>query len=549
MLLYLLFPDDFERVFGASDRIKILKSFSGLESKELKSLNAHQVDQKLAATRSDQETSFATDQLDWYVPPLSALWQNTTKSQESTEDQSVYNTLITFLDQAQTEDLHTRDYPGTHAGLTMRVSFGAGNQAHVPWIGLLAQGQTPTKGIYPTYLYFRSDRVLILVKGVSATNTPTINWDITDEIQTVDEYFKAEYGKAAIRYGASYVHAIYDLSEELNKEQIDTDLAELIEEYLNTLGEAPNEVQEPKPNFELTESKPSSEPISFDSIMADVFINKADMEDILALLHYKKNIVIQGPPGVGKSFIAKKLAYALMNEKAPDRVEMIQFHQSYSYEDFVQGYRPSDSGFELKNGLFHQFCTKAAKDAGKSYVFIIDEINRGNLSKIFGELMLLIEADKRGSDWKVPLTYSKDLSERFYIPDNVHLVGLMNTADRSLAMVDYALRRRFAFIDLHPEFKSEGFTRHLQSKGAEEAMIATIVNRIGSLNETISKDIANLGPGFCIGHSFFCSPSKNGLYDNDWYSQIIKFEIAPLIREYWFDDPTKAQSLINELLA
>ena len=259
--------------------------------------------------------------------------------------------------------------------------------------------------------------------------------------------------------------------------------------------------------------------------------------------------MLQGPPGVGKSFVAKKLAYALMGERAPHRVEMIQFHQSYAYEDFVQGYRPSDSGFELKNGLFHQFCTRAAKDSNNSYVFIIDEINRGNLSKIFGELMLLVEADKRGVEWQVPLTYSKDLGERFYVPENVYLIGLMNTADRSLAMVDYALRRRFAFVDVKPEFQSEGFTRYMQEKGAEEAMIATITSRMNSLNDRIGKDIANLGPGFCIGHSFLCSKSETGLYDNAWYRQVVNFEIAPLIREYWFDDPNTAQSLIDELLA
>ena len=505
----------------------------------------------MADIRKQQEASYQTLKLDWYVSPLRAFWQNTTKSKDATEEQSIYTTLLTFLEQAHTEDLHTKEYPGTHAGLTMRVSFGAGNQAHVPWIGLLGTSQTPTKGIYPVYLYYRANRILILAKGVSATNKPLINWEVGEEDQTVEQYFQSEFKKTAIRYGESYVHAVYDLSDELEKEQVDADLDELIEEYMSLLGEPINQVQEPsQPTYDVSIQKQGEfESFDINSITSDVFLDKNEIENILSLLRNKKNIVLQGPPGVGKSFIAKRLAYALMGKKDRNRVEMIQFHQSYAYEDFVQGYRPSDAGFELKNGLFHQFCSKAAKDSLNPYMFIIDEINRGNLSKIFGELMLLIEADKRGDTWQVPLTYSKDLGERFYVPENVYLIGLMNTADRSLSMVDYALRRRFAFVNLNPEFKSEGFARHMIEKGADEAILAMIVSKLDALNARISSDVANLGPGFCIGHSFFCSKSDTGVYDNEWYSRIIRFEIEPLIREYWFDDPTTVRSIVDELLA
>ena len=189
--------------------------------------------------------------------------------------------------------------------------------------------------------------------------------------------------------------------------------------------------------------------------MKGLFLPENQFNDALEALREKKNLVLQGPPGVGKTFVARHLAMALIGTGDPQCIEMIQFHQSYSYEDFIQGFRPTAKGhFELKYGIFHQFCMRAQRDEGKNrtYVFIIDEINRGNLSKIFGELMMLVEPDKRGKEFSIPLAYASGSDDKFYIPDNVHIIGTMNTADRSLAMVDYALRRRFRFITLRPEF-------------------------------------------------------------------------------------------------
>lgn len=554
MFLYLLFPDSFERVFSNSDSKQIIKSFMGLKSSSLKNLSAYELDLKMAEIRRQQEVIYKTHDIDWYIQPLRAMWMNTTNSKESTEN-TLLPTLEAFLEQAQTNDLKTKDYPGKHASLTMRVSFGAGNQAHIPWIALLADGQSPTKGIYPIYLYYKADKLLILAKGVSTINPPEIEWLPDDATQTVDQYFKNELGKSAIRYGSSYVHAVYDLTDPLEQEVVDADLDRLISEYFECVGqqnpEDNHQVDEPRPSeyrHDLTVRGETIDTVTRAQAMEGVFLAPGKVDDILAMLQRKKNVVLQGPPGVGKSFIAKRLAHALMGSKDSSRIEMVQFHQSYSYEDFVQGYRPSDNGFELKNGLFHQFSRKAAKDPERPYIFIIDEINRGNLSKVFGELMLLIEADKRGKDWQVPLTYSKDLGERFYVPENLHIIGLMNTADRSLAMVDFALRRRFAFFNLHPEFSSEGFTRHLRERGVEDGLISMLINRLSTLNEKIAKDTVNLGPGYCIGHSFFCGSSENSIYDNNWYQQVIRFEIEPLIHEYWFDDPATASSLIEDLL-
>lgn len=280
--------------------------------------------------------------------------------------------------------------------------------------------------------------------------------------------------------------------------------------------------------------------------LADLFMSEEQFDSTLKLLRRKKNIILQGPPGVGKTFVARRLAYALMGEKNKLRAPMIQFHQSYAYEDFVQGYRPDGKGgFELKDGTFFELCAEAREDSDRDYFLIIDEINRGNLSKIFGELMMLIEHDKRGPGYALQLTYS---SGEFHVPPNLHLIGTMNTADRSLSMVDYALRRRFSFIDLKPEFGSGKFEALLKSRKASDDLLGKIRLRLTALNEAIAKDARNLGKGYCIGHSFFC-PVDGTDANEDWYRDVVEFEIAPLLREYWMDDESTVEAEIEALLS
>ena len=279
-------------------------------------------------------------------------------------------------------------------------------------------------------------------------------------------------------------------------------------------------------------------PYTVEDFLDDVYMDESEYRTLTAIIKNKMNVILQGAPGVGKTFTAKRLAYSIMGIKDVERVMMVQFHQSYSYEDFIMGFRPSAAGFELKKGAFYNFCKKAEIDSDNEYFFIIDEINRGNLSKIFGELFMLIENDKRGIE--LQLLYS---DEKFAVPDNVYIIGMMNTADRSLAMLDYALRRRFAFFELKPGFKSEGFRAYRM--GLDNAKFDKLINCVESLNTVISGD-DSLGDGFCIGHSYFCNVDAESI-DDQRLSGIVEFEIIPLLKEYWFDEPIKVNDWSNSL--
>lgn len=272
--------------------------------------------------------------------------------------------------------------------------------------------------------------------------------------------------------------------------------------------------------------------------LSEVFMPEEEYDKLAGILRIKKNIILQGAPGVGKTFAAKRLAFSMMGVKDVERVMMVQFHQSYSYEDFIMGFRPSTDGFELKRGAFYNFCKKAEIDEDNDYFFIIDEINRGNLSKIFGELFMLIENDKRGVS--LQLLYS---DEKFSVPKNIYIIGMMNTADRSLAMLDYALRRRFAFFEIKPGFTTDGFREYRMS--LENEKFDKLIACVESLNNVISND-ESLGDGFCIGHSYFCNLSPDTI-DNQVLSGIVEYELIPLLKEYWFDEPTKVKDWSSNL--
>ena len=291
----------------------------------------------------------------------------------------------------------------------------------------------------------------------------------------------------------------------------------------------------------IREENPAAQEASIDAytksdFLDEVYMTEKRYENLVAVLRNKKNIILQGAPGVGKTFAAKRLAWSMMGEKDDSRIEFVQFHQNYSYEDFMMGYKPVEDGFELKYGIFYRFCQKAANQPDKEFFFIIDEINRGNMSKIFGELLMLIEKDYRGT--KATLAYN-GLS--FSVPKNLYIIGMMNTADRSLAMIDYALRRRFSFFEVEPGFDSEGFIHYQNSLNNET--LNELVNKVKDLNREISLD-KSLGKGFCIGHSYFCG---RDICTEEWMHSIVDYDILPMLSEYWFDDANKLQRWENIL--
>ncbi len=279
-------------------------------------------------------------------------------------------------------------------------------------------------------------------------------------------------------------------------------------------------------------------PYTKEDFLSEVYMTEEKYDRLAGVLLNKMNIILQGAPSVGKTFAAKRLAYSLMGEKDDSRIEFVQFHQNYSYEDFMMGYKPSGDSFELKYGVFYRFCKKAENQPDKKYFFIIDEINRGNLSKIFGELLMLIEKDYRGT--KATLAYN---GMPFTVPENLYIIGMMNTADRSLAMIDYALRRRFSFFEIDPGFESKGFSDYQQT--LENDTFDELIKKVIELNEEISRD-KSLGKGFCIGHSYFCGRTKETCTD-EWMQSVVDYDILPMLQEYWFDDDSKVQRWDNIL--
>lgn len=436
-----------------------------------------------------------------------------------------------FIEQAKTGSLKIKDlYSDLVCSFKLKVSFGQGNQAEVPWIAFLGKGQEVSNGIYPVFLYYKAHDYLVLSYGVSETNHPKNNWH--EEIiknGTVSAHMK-EKGFTIKRYGSSYVAAVYEnVSKVVGSPSFDTQLYSDLGKVLQ--------------NYQLTlELKKESK---------DIQIIKP-LEDIPML-----NQILFGPPGTGKTYATIGTALNILDEKflelnRDDRVaqkthfehlrengyiSFVTFHQSFTYEDFVEGLRPSigegkQLEYHVEPGIFKRICMNAAKKPSQPFVLIIDEINRGNVSRIFGELITLIEVSKRKGEEEELVTKLPYSKEEFSVPNNVYIIGTMNTADRSLSGLDIALRRRFIFRETPPN------PDLLDEINIEGINIGTILRTMNSRIEVL------LNADHCLGHAYFLPLKKKPTLTH--LASIFRDQIIPLLQEYFFEDWQKIRWILND---
>jgi hypothetical protein len=561
ILLFLLFPYDFEPIVTGHHKRAIVKRWyneAGGSLQDLRMSDHLAVDRALAQVRQHLQSESPSQRVHFYLEPWSSEWRDRKKVGGDGQG-------TTGLVEQAAADAWYRNRFGDARVWVMAAGDGARLWPEFQRDSVVAMGLDPLEDLSEHGSKEDLHKAISEARGVdNPVNDTLAGWQFVHEMQPGDHIIAKEGRSKLLGLGVVKSDYRYDSSRSEYRNLRDvkwlrTGRWNLPEEHgvpLKTLTDVTASTRWVHMAIHLMEGQgpgqigPDAEGFSLERAVKGLFMAPEQFSDIVDLLGRKMNVILQGPPGTGKTYIARRVAYRLMDEEDPSRVQMVQFHQAYAYEDFVQGYRPTDDGgFCVKNGVFYDFCRRAGAEADRKYVFIIDEINRGNLPRILGELMLLIEADKRDPRYAVPLTYAKAGDEPFYVPDNLYILGMMNTADRSLAMVDYALRRRFGFVTLRPEFQSEGFADHLVEVGVPREMVRKIEERMTRLNEHIATDQKNLGPGFEIGHSYFVPTEEDTSLDDDWYSRVIRTEVEPLLREYWFDQPKRVDEQVQHLLS
>ena len=551
--LFLLFPDSFESILSRKNKVEIVKAFSRKWKKEpaVDYKDRIAVDRALFNVRERIIDEYPGQEIDFYRSPFSDVWKSPPSSPPSSPQEpppTEESDEAWFRQRFGEVDVWAIS-PGE--GARLWPDFQEHSIAAIGWDEL---------GNIRTYDSRDAIHEALIDNGYGSNpkNNARALWEFANEVK-IGDIIIAKRGRSSI-LGWGTVTGNYEPDpgrpEYQNVRTVEwTPCKEPIilpqsrritnktltrfSPYKNWLrfafgligGEAPD-------------GKVGPAPYDMNAALEDVFVSRDQFKRILDSIALRKNLILQGPPGVGKTFIARRIAWCLIGRNESRPVEIVQFHQSYAYEDFVQGWRPTENGgFALRNGVFFEFCKRAEKQLDTPFVFIIDEINRGNLSRIFGELLMLIEADKRGPNYAIPLTYA-NARERFSVPDNVHILGLMNTADRSLAIVDYALRRRFAFEFLQPAYPTEKFREYLLNAEVDRSLVDRIVDKMGDINEQIRAD-KDLGSGFEIGHSYFVPDADSP--DEHWFATIVDTQIEPLLREYWFDRPEHVDKALKLL--